>query len=53
MKDELDEKRITKFPGLRAKTQNYLIDDSNENEKLKDTKLCHKKHLNLKVMKII
>ena len=31
---------MTKFLGIRAKTYSYLIDDSNEDEKAKDTKKC-------------
>ena len=40
MKDELGEKIMTKFVGLRAKTYSYLIDESSENNKAKDTKCC-------------
>ena len=44
MKDELGEKIVKKFVGLRAKTYSYLIDDGSENKKVKDTKKkCHKK----------
>ena len=38
MKDELGEKIMIKFFGLRAKTYSYLIDDSSEDKKAKDTK---------------
>ena len=38
MKDELGGKTMTKFVALRAKTYSYLIDDSSENKKAKDTK---------------
>ena len=38
MKDELGEKIVKKFVGLRAKTYSYLIDDGSENKKAKDTK---------------
>ena len=38
MKDKLDEKIITKFVGLRAKTYSYLIDDGSEDKKAKGTK---------------
>ena len=40
MKDELGAKIITKFVGLRAKTYSYLIDDSSEDKKGKDTIKC-------------
>ena len=40
MKDELGEKIMTKFVGLRAKTCSYLIDEGNKDEKAKDTKKC-------------
>ena len=40
MKDELGGKIMTKFVGLRAKTYSYLIDESSENNKAKDTKCC-------------
>ena len=38
MKDELGQKIIIKFVGLRAKTYIYLIDDHSEDNKAKDTK---------------
>ena len=31
---------MTKFVGLRAKTDSYLIDDSSEDKKTKDTIKC-------------
>ena len=31
---------MTKFVGLRAKTYNYLIDNSSEDKKAKSTKKC-------------
>ena len=38
MNDELGEKIITKFVGIRAKTYSYLIDDGSENKNAKGTK---------------
>ena len=38
MKDELGGKVITKFVGLRAKTNSYLIDDGSEDKKANGTK---------------
>ena len=43
MKNELREKNVTKFVGLRAKTYTYLIDDHSEDKKAKGTKKCVKK----------
>ena len=40
MKDELGEKIIPKCVELRAKTYSYLIDDSSEDYKGKNTKKC-------------
>ena len=40
MKDELGGKFLTKFVGLRAKTYIYMINNSSENKKAKDTKKC-------------
>ena len=40
MKDQLVRKIMTKFVGLRAKTQSYILDDGNEDKKAKDTKKC-------------
>ena len=40
MKDELGGKIMTDFATLIPKTQSYLTDDINENEKAKDTKTC-------------
>ena len=37
MKDELGQKIMTKFVGLRPKTYSYLIDDGRENKKAKGT----------------
>ena len=37
---------MTKFVGLRAKTYSYLIDDSSEDKRAKDTKkVCQKRKL--------
>ena len=44
MKDELGEKIMKKFDGLRAKTYIYLIDDSSVDKKAKrHKKVCNKK----------
>ena len=40
MKDELGEKIITRFVGLRAKTVSYLKDAASEDKKAKYTKKC-------------
>ena len=40
MKDELGEKIMTKFVGLRAKTYTYLIDYSSEDKKAKGARKC-------------
>ena len=40
MKDELGEKKLTKFVVLRAKTYSYLIDDGSEDKKSKQYKKC-------------
>ena len=40
MKDELGEKIMKEFVGLRAKTYSYLIDDGSEDKKAKGTKKC-------------
>ena len=40
MKDELDEKVMTKFVGLRSKMSCYLIDGYTEEKKAKGTKKC-------------
>ena len=39
MKDKLGGKTMTRFFGLRAKTDSYLIDDGSEDKKAKRTKL--------------
>ena len=40
MKNELRRKIMMQFVGLIAKTYSYLIDDSTEDKKAKDTKKC-------------
>ena len=43
MKDQLAEKIITKFVGLRQKIYSYLVDDDSEDKKRKThKKVCHK-----------
>ena len=42
-KDELGEKIMIEFIGLRAKTYTYLMDDNREHKKAKGTKKCVKK----------
>ena len=45
---------MTKFVALRAKTYSYLIGDGREDNKSKrHKKLCHKKTLNLKIIKAV
>ena len=40
MKDQLGEKIVTKFVGLKPKTYAYLTDDENNDKKAKGTKKC-------------
>ena len=40
MKYELGEKIVTEFVALRPKTYSYLIDDGNNDQKVKRTKKC-------------
>ena len=40
MKDELSEKIMTKFVGLRLKTYSYLIGEGNEDKKAKGKKIA-------------
>ena len=42
MKNELDGKIKKEFVGLKANTNNYLIDDGSEDKRAKDT-MFHKK----------
>ena len=39
-KDELGEKTMKKFVGLRTKTYGYIMDDDTEHKKAKGTKKC-------------
>ena len=43
MKDELGEKIITKFLGLRTKIYNYLIDDGSADKSQRYKKVCRKR----------
>ena len=40
MKDEISEKILTKYIGLRAQIYRYVTDDGREDKKLKGTKKC-------------
>ena len=40
MKDELIGKMMSKFVVLRAKAYSYLMDDGNQDKKVKGTKKC-------------
>ena len=52
MKDELGRQIIKKFAGTRVKTYNYLKGNNDKDKKAKGTKnVCHKKKLNLKIIK--
>ena len=42
---------MTKFVGLKAKTQSYLIDGGSEDKKAKGTKNYQKEKLNLEIIK--
>ena len=54
MKDELGQKIMTKFVGLRPKTYSYLIDDGRENKKAKGTYKCViKRKLKFESLKIV
>ena len=52
MKNELDEKIVTKYFLLLLETYCYFIDDGSGDKKTKSTKekVCHKKNLNLKIL---
>ena len=52
-KDELGGKIMKEFVALRAKTYSYLMDDDSEHKKSKrNKKVCIKKDLCLKIIKI-
>ena len=52
MKDELGGHIIKTFAGIRAKTYNYLKGNNDKDKKAKGTKkVCHKKNLNLRIIK--
>ena len=53
MKDELGEKIMKKFVGLRAKSSTYLINDDSEDKRAKGRKKCIIKKLNLKITKTV
>ena len=54
MKGELDRKIMTKLVGLRAKTYRHLIDDGNEDKKVKSTEMCvTKDDLNLRILNTV
>ena len=54
MKDELGEKIMIKFVGLRAKTYSYLIDERSEDKKQnKQKSTSQNKDLNLKIIKTV
>ena len=40
MKDEISEKSMTKFVGIRAITYSYSIEESDKDKKAKYTKMC-------------
>ena len=42
MKDELGRKIMTELAALRPKTYCYLMDDGNNDKKLKEQKMCNK-----------
>ena len=54
VKDELGEKIMIKFVGLRAKTYSYLIDERSEDKKQnKQKSTSQNKDLNLKIIKTV
>ena len=44
---------MTEFFGLRTKTNSNLKNNNDEDKKAKDTKKCHKKNLNFKIIKTV
>ena len=53
VKHELGGKIMTEFFGLRTKTNSNLKNNNDEDKKAKDTKKCHKKNLNFKIIKTV
>ena len=54
LQDELARKIMTKLVGLRAKTYRHLINDGNENKKVKSTEMCvTKDDLNLRILNTV
>ena len=54
MKNELGEKIMINFVGIKSKTYSYLINDGSKEKKGKGQKITPlKEHLNLKIIKTI